>query len=198
MLGALIATGYGGSTLLRHGHTTLPAYREHLNYRVRSFQAEQGKSVALPARGRSTVRRIDGAADIGIARKRTLPCNRADRGCVALMGQYHLAGNGADFAMVFKLEDICGTDVGSKANDGGASCWCSFPHVGGFFFPPPTAVRIGRRSVSSRFYLMLNKAASSFFGGGVIECSSRMKRKFQVRFLEGWPPAMGAGYSASG
>ena len=38
MLGALIATGYGGSTLLRHGHTTLPAYREHLNYRVRSFQ----------------------------------------------------------------------------------------------------------------------------------------------------------------
>ena len=167
MLGALIATGYGGSTLLRHGHTTLPAYREYLNYRVsRSFQTEQGKSVALPARGRSTVRRIDGAADIVIARKRTLPCNRADRGCVALMGQHHLAGNGADFAMVFKLETICGTDVGRNANDGGASCWCSFPHVGGYYYFS-TAVRIGRRSVSSRFYLMLNKAASSFFRGAL-------------------------------
>jgi hypothetical protein len=50
--------------------------------------------------------------------------------------------------MVFKLENICGTAVGSKANDGGASRWCSY-------------------SVN-----------------------------FQVRFLEGWPPAMGAGHSA--
>jgi hypothetical protein len=33
---------------------------------------------------------------------------------------------------LFKLENICGTDVGSKANDGGASRWCSFPHDGGF------------------------------------------------------------------
>jgi hypothetical protein len=56
------------------------------------------------------------------------------------MGQDYLTGNGADFAMVFKLENICGTDVGSKANDGGASRWCSFPHDGGFF---PTAVRVG-------------------------------------------------------
>ncbi len=65
-----------------------------------------------------------------------LPCNRADTGCVASMGQYYLTGNGADFAMVFKLENICGTDVGSKANDGGASRWCSFPHDGGFLPPP--------------------------------------------------------------
>ena len=57
-------------------------------------------------------------------------------GCVASMGQDYLTGNGADFAMVFKLENICGTDVGSKANDGGASRWCSFPHEGGF--PPPS------------------------------------------------------------
>jgi len=64
-----------------------------------------------------------------------LPCNRADRGCVGLMGQDYLTGNGADFAMVFKLENICGTDVGSKANDGGLSRWCGFPHDGGF--PPP-------------------------------------------------------------
>jgi len=49
--------------------------------------------------------------------------------------QYYLTGNGTDFAMVFKLENICGTDVGSKANDGGISRWCSFPHDGGF--PPP-------------------------------------------------------------
>ena len=52
-----------------------------------------------------------------------LPCNRADRGCVASMGQDYLTGNGADFAMVFKLENICGTDVGSKANCDLESCW---------------------------------------------------------------------------
>ncbi len=47
-----------------------------------------------------------------------LPCNRADRGCVASTGQHYLTGNGADFAMAFKLEAICGTDEGSNANDG--------------------------------------------------------------------------------
>ena len=57
------------------------------------------------------------------------PCNRADRGCVASTGQHYLTGNGADFAMVFKLETICGTDEGSNANDGGASRWCSLPHA---------------------------------------------------------------------
>ena len=117
----------GGSRLFRHGQTALPAHREHLPYCVTS--TEQDKPVSLPARGRSTVRRIDGGAGIGIARKRMLPCNRADRGCVALMGQDYLTGNGADFAMVFKLETICGTDKGSNANDGGASCWCSLPHA---------------------------------------------------------------------
>ena len=49
-----------------------------------------------------------------------LPCNRADTGCVASTGQHYLTGNGADFATVFKLETICGTDKGSNANDGGA------------------------------------------------------------------------------
>ena len=127
-------SGYDGSKFRRHGHTTLPAYREHLNYLFVVISAEQGKPVSLPVKGRSTVRRIDGGAGIGIARKRMLPCNRADRGCVGLMGQDYLTGNGADFAMVFKLENICGTDVGSKANDGGASRWCSFPHGGRFFF----------------------------------------------------------------
>ena len=132
MLCALIVMGYGGFGLLRHGHTTLPAYREHLKLSWQVIQAEQSKPVSLPARGRSTARRIDGGAGIGIARKRTLPCNRADSGCVASMGQHYLAGNGADFAMVFQLETICRTNAGSKANDGGASRWCSFPHAGGF------------------------------------------------------------------
>ena len=35
-----------------------------------------------------------------------LPCNRADRGCVVFLGQqHHLAGNGADFSVVLKLEN---------------------------------------------------------------------------------------------
>ena len=32
----------------------------------------------------------------------------------------------------------------------------------------PTAVRVGRKSVSRRFYLLLNKAASSFFKGALL------------------------------
>ena len=34
-----------------------------------------------------------------------LPGNRADRGCVTSGGQHHLAGNGADFPLVLKLEN---------------------------------------------------------------------------------------------
>ena len=55
-------------------------------------------------------------------------------GCVGSMGQDYLTGNGADFAMVFKLENICGTDEGSNANDGGASCRCSLPPARWIFF----------------------------------------------------------------
>src|ERR1700720_2470738 len=79
LLCALLCSGYDGSMFRRHGHTTLPAYREHLNYLLVVISAEQGKPVSLPVKGRSTVRRIDGGAGIGIARKRMLPCNRADR-----------------------------------------------------------------------------------------------------------------------
>jgi hypothetical protein len=43
--------------------------------------------------------------------------------------------------------------------------------------------------------LYLNEAASSFFYGGVIECSSRMRGNFQVRFLEGWAAARPPGHS---
>jgi hypothetical protein len=64
-------------------------------------------------------------------------------------------------------------------------------------FFPPTTVRVGRRSVSSRLYSsVVEYGRVLVFQGGVIECSSRMTGNCQVRFLEGWPPAMGAGYSA--
>jgi hypothetical protein len=44
------------------------------------------------------------------------------------------AGNGADFPLVLERETSCGTDEGSKANDGGANRWCSFPHCAVFFW----------------------------------------------------------------
>ena len=81
------------------------------------------------------------------------------------MGQHDLAGNGADFAMVFQLETICGTDTGSNANDDRASGWCSFPHAGGFFFSPlPCELAADQYRVGC-IHLLLNKAASSFFRG---------------------------------
>lgn len=80
-------------------------------------------------------------------KKRRLPCNRADRGCVAFLGQHHLAGNGANFSPVLTLETVYGTDVGSKANDDGASRWCSFRHVRWIV---SIAVRVGHKPVSSR------------------------------------------------
>ena len=43
-------------------------------------------------------------------KKRRLPCNRADRGCVAFLGQHYFAGNGADFSVVLKLENVCRTN----------------------------------------------------------------------------------------
>jgi hypothetical protein len=83
-------------------------------------------------------------------RKRMLRCNSADRGCVAFLGQHYLAGNGANFSPVLTLETVYGTDVGSKANDDGASRWCSFRRVRWIV---SIAVRVGRKPVSSRFCL---------------------------------------------
>ena len=54
MLTGFSCGGYGVSSLLRHGQTALPAYREHLLYRVTS--TEQGKPVALPVRGSEVAR----------------------------------------------------------------------------------------------------------------------------------------------
>ena len=80
MLGALFAVGTEGSGSLRHGHTTLPAHREHLHYRVTS--TEQGKPVSLPARESEAARLTDDDAGMRGERKRRPLCNGADIGWV--------------------------------------------------------------------------------------------------------------------
>src|SRR6266567_4105194 len=80
MLGALFAVGTEGSGSLRHGHTTLPAHREHLNYLVTS--TEQGKPVSLPARG-SEGRSVMEWISVALASGTTLPNAKA---CCLLFG----------------------------------------------------------------------------------------------------------------
>jgi hypothetical protein len=80
MLSALIAMGKEGSDSLPHGHTTLPAYREHLHYRVTS--TKQSKPVSLPERGSEAVRPTVGDAGMRSGRKRMLFRNGADIGCI--------------------------------------------------------------------------------------------------------------------
>src|SRR6266704_3022577 len=69
--------------------------------RVSPYRSSQGESPSQDG--------TDGDAGNGNGSKRRLPCNRADRGCVASWGQDHLAGNGADFLLVLKLENFQGT-----------------------------------------------------------------------------------------
>jgi|SRR5271167_3172884 len=80
MLGALFAVGTEGLGSLRHGHTTLPAYREHLHYLV--IATKQDKPVSLPARGSEAVRPTDGDAGMRGERKRRPLCNGEDIDCV--------------------------------------------------------------------------------------------------------------------
>jgi hypothetical protein len=61
-------------------------------------------------------------------RSQGLPCNGADRGCVASWRQHCPAGNGAHFSPV-TLETVYETDAGSIANDDGENRWCGFPHA---------------------------------------------------------------------
>src|SRR5260370_33454864 len=64
--------------------------------------------------------------------------------------------------------------------------------TGGFFFPPP------RESAASQYRVGLLRFESGrvlVFQGGVFGCSSRMTGNLQVRFLEGWAPAMAPGHS---
>jgi hypothetical protein len=72
----------------------------------RVISAEQGKPVALPARGSPSQDGTDGDAGNGNGSKRKLPYNGADRGCVASWGQDHLAGNGADFLLVLSSRTL--------------------------------------------------------------------------------------------
>ena len=95
--------------------------------------------------------------------------------------------------MVFKLETICGTDEGSKANDGGALLLVQLP-TRLMDLPPPCELAASQYRVG--LLCCCNKAASSSFKGGVIECSSRVMRKYQARFLEGRATARSPGYSA--
>src|SRR5260370_14430848 len=136
----------------------MPAYRADLTDRV--ISAEQGKPVALLARGKSIARWTDGDAGNGNGSKRRLPCKRADRGCVASWGQDHLAGNGADFLLVISSRTLEEPMHEAKANDDGVSHWCSFTHDG-----DSTAARIGSKSVSSRSDSFCTRPRSRFSWG---------------------------------
>src|SRR5260370_40057858 len=66
--------------------------------------------------------------------------------------------------------------------------------TGGFFFPA------ARESAASQYRVGLLRFESGrvlVFQGGVFGCSSRMRGNLQVRFLEGWAPAMAPGYSTT-
>src|SRR5260370_27541865 len=76
MLAGFSCSGFGGSPLFRHGRTKLPAYREHLLYRVTS--TEQGKPVAAPARGSEVARPIDGEAGVRSGRERRMWPSRTE------------------------------------------------------------------------------------------------------------------------
>src|SRR5215469_5894437 len=87
----------------------LSAYREGLTYHY-VLSAEQGKSVSLPfgevkPQGGSMVMRI-----AELRKSECCPVIKADRGCVAFMEPHYLAGNGAHFSVVLKLENVCRTN----------------------------------------------------------------------------------------
>src|SRR5580692_5961307 len=77
---------------------------------------------------------------------RSLPCNRADGGCVASWGQHHLTGNGADFPLVLNSRTLEEPIDEAKQMTTGQPVGAASPTTGGF----STAVRIGSKSVSSR------------------------------------------------
>src|SRR6267143_6666367 len=66
--------------------------------RVSPYRSSQGESPSQDG--------TDGDAGDGNERKRRLPCNRADRGCVASWGQDHLSGNGANFPLVLSSRTL--------------------------------------------------------------------------------------------
>ena len=80
-----------------------------------------------------------------------LPCNRADRGCVASTGQHDLTGNGADFAMVSNSRPFVEPMKEAKQITAAQAAGAASHTPDG----SSTDVRVGRKSVSSRFYLLL-------------------------------------------
>jgi len=67
-------------------------------------------------------------------------------------------------------------------------------HTPGGFSPPPC------ESTASQYRVGLIRFESGrvlVFQGGVFGCSSRMTGNLQVRFLEGWAPAMALGHSTA-
>jgi hypothetical protein len=101
---APIAMGTEGSDSLPHGHTTLPAYREHLHYRVTSMK--ERKPVPLPERGSEAVRPIVGDAGMREERKRMPLCNGVDIGCVRGNEQHHRTRKRADFSLVLHARKL--------------------------------------------------------------------------------------------
>ena len=70
----------------------------------------------------------------------------ADRGCVARLGQDHLAGNGADFLLVLNSRTFEEPMHEAKQMTTGQPVGAASHTAGGI----PSVVRIGSKSVSSR------------------------------------------------
>jgi hypothetical protein len=148
--------------------------------RVSPYRSPQGEG---PSRDES-----DGDAGNGKGSKRRLPCNRADRGCVALGRQHHLAGNGAHFLLVLNSRTLEEPMYDAKQMTTGQPVGAASHTTG-----DSTAVRIGSKSVSSR-------SASPLFEpgrvlvvqGDVFGCSSRMNGKPSRPVLRGLGARNGA------
>jgi hypothetical protein len=135
------------------------AYRADLTYRV--ISTEQGKPVWLPARGRYIARWTDGHAGNGNGRKRRLPCNRADRGCVAswdnitsleteLTSRWCLNSRPLEEPMKEAKQMTTGQPVGAAS------------HMADGF---SSGVRIGSKSLSSRSGFFWIRLRPRFSGG---------------------------------
>src|SRR6202030_1337224 len=163
----------------------MPAYRADLTDRV--ISAEQGKPVALPARGKSIARWTDGDAGNGNGSKRKLPCNGADRGCVASWGPDHLAGNGADFLLVLSSRTL--EEPMHEAKQMTMRKPLVRLHTQRAEFPPPC------ESAASQYRVGLLRFESGrvlVVQGGVFECSSRMNGKPSSPVLRGLGASDGA------
>jgi hypothetical protein len=149
--------------------------------RVSPYRSPQGEG---PSRDES-----DGDAGNGKGSKRRLPCNRADRGCVALGRQHHLAGNGAHFLLVLNSRTLEEPMYDAKQMTTGQPVGAASHTTGGFFFPPSC------ESAASQYRVGLIRFESGcvlVFHGGVFGCSSRMNGKPSSPVLRGLGASDGA------